>query len=86
MTARTPTMIAIDRRLKQWRKRELNDDGILWHGINRIRQGIADKQEAKAALIALVETRRVEMFTCGSGQFWRARPVDTIDALSQVPA
>lgn len=80
MTAPSPLMVALDRRLKAWRRRELNDDGVLWHGINRIRQGLCDdKAEARTALLALVETGRAERFDCSSGVFWRALPPPMVD-------
>ncbi len=73
---------AIDRRLTKWRKRELASDDYpfpLWHGINRIRQGICEKPAARAALLALVASGRAERVEMSNGIFWRGGLRDVID-------
>ena len=79
MSAPSPLMIALNKRLHKWRRREENDDGRLWHGISHIRQGLGEKAEVRAALIALHAAGRVERFDASNGVYWRAAPVDTLD-------
>jgi hypothetical protein len=78
----TPLMIALDRRLKKWRKRDESDAGYgvaAVYGINHIRQGLGEKEEVRSALLALVDLGRVQREVFTSGILWKAAPRDTID-------
>lgn len=79
----SPLMVAIDRRLAKWRKRDLSDpkwSAVGWYGVNLVRQGLTDdKAEAREALEALVASGRAHKWEGPSGILWSGAPRDVID-------